>query len=131
MMKYLVVTREGGRIRDITFGPESVLRAQPVMAGETATFLDAPPPEGMNCYKKGRFSYQDFRPPEEQRAIAEGVVRQERNRRLNESDWRLSPDAPVADKAAWVAYRQALRDVPKQAGFPFDVAWPEEPPDAT
>jgi len=30
-------------------------------------------------------------------------------------------------QAAWAAYRQALLDVPQQAGFPNDVAWPEEP----
>ena len=30
-------------------------------------------------------------------------------------------------QAAWAAYRQALLDVPQQAGFPNDVTWPEEP----
>ena len=30
-------------------------------------------------------------------------------------------------QAAWAAYRQALLDVPKQAGFPHDVTWPTRP----
>ena len=35
-------------------------------------------------------------------------------------------DSPV-DKDAWAVYRQALRDVPAQSGFPWDVAWPTQP----
>ena len=31
--------------------------------------------------------------------------------------------APV-DKAAWAAYRQELRDITAQAGFPWNVQWP-------
>ena len=27
----------------------------------------------------------------------------------------------------WAKYRQALRDIPQQEGFPFDVAWPKKP----
>lgn len=53
-------------------------------------------------------------------------VRAERNRRLAETDWTQLADAPV-NQAAWAAYRQALRDVPEQAGFPLDVIWPIEP----
>jgi hypothetical protein len=50
-------------------------------------------------------------------------VRQERNRMIAESDWTQLPDSPV-DKEAWAAYRQELRDVPTQAGFPWSVEWP-------
>jgi len=31
------------------------------------------------------------------------------------------------DQAAWATYRQALRDVPQQAGFPSDINWPTTP----
>ena len=54
------------------------------------------------------------------------VVRATRNQLLTQTDWTQVADAPV-DKAAWAAYRQALRDVPVQAGFPWDVIWPEQP----
>ena len=53
-------------------------------------------------------------------------VRGERDRLLANSDWTQVPDAPV-DSTAWADYRQALRDVPQQAGFPNDVTWPEQP----
>ena len=53
-------------------------------------------------------------------------VRAERDRLLAESDWTQVADAPV-DQAAWATYRQALRDIPQQAGFPENVTWPEEP----
>jgi hypothetical protein len=54
------------------------------------------------------------------------AVRADRNQRLKDSDWTQVLDAPV-DKAAWATYRQALRDVTAQAGFPWDVQWPEMP----
>ena len=54
------------------------------------------------------------------------AVRQERDKMLVDSDYTQVADAP-ADKGAWAAYRQALRDVPAQAGFPENVQWPEKP----
>jgi hypothetical protein len=53
-------------------------------------------------------------------------VREQRNKLIAECDWTQVADAPV-DKEAWATYRQALRDVPTQAGFPWDVTWPEAP----
>lgn len=53
-------------------------------------------------------------------------VRAERNQKLAVSDWTQLADAPV-DKAAWAAYRQALRDITTQAGFPWAVDWPVAP----
>ena len=53
-------------------------------------------------------------------------VRAERSSLLTTSDWTQVADAPV-DQAAWAAYRQALRDVPSQEGFPHSVVWPDKP----
>jgi hypothetical protein len=53
-------------------------------------------------------------------------VRAQRNQKLAESDWTQVLDAPV-DKAAWATYRQALRDITAQPGFPWTVTWPNEP----
>jgi len=53
-------------------------------------------------------------------------IRSDRDKRLSDTDWTQVADAPV-DKAAWATYRQALRDVPAQAGFPYDITWPEKP----
>lgn len=54
-------------------------------------------------------------------------VRQERNQRLTACDWTQLPDVDPAITAAWVPYRQALRDVPEQPGFPDNVQWPVPP----
>ena len=53
-------------------------------------------------------------------------IRSERDFYLQRSDWTQVADAPV-DQAAWATYRQALRDLPNQPGFPSEVAWPEAP----
>lgn len=52
-------------------------------------------------------------------------IRAERNVKIAACDWRVLPD--VFNNDAWNVYRQALRDVPAQSGFPDDVVWPDEP----
>jgi hypothetical protein len=54
------------------------------------------------------------------------AVRDQRTQKLSATDWTQLADAP-GDKAAWATYRQALRDVTQQAGFPWQVTWPQEP----
>lgn len=51
-------------------------------------------------------------------------IRTQRNALLLASDWTQIPDYPGADKQTWATYRQALRDITKQSGFPFTVNWP-------
>jgi hypothetical protein len=53
-------------------------------------------------------------------------ARSQRDKLLAESDWTQVIDAPV-NQEAWAAYRQALRDVPQQEGFPATVVWPTQP----
>jgi len=53
-------------------------------------------------------------------------IRSLRDAKLTKSDWTQVLDAPV-DQAAWATYRQELRDVPAQAGFPNAVEWPTSP----
>lgn len=56
-------------------------------------------------------------------------IRKERNKLLAESDWTQVADIPftVEQKQAWVTYRQALRDITKQEGFPTNVVFPKQP----
>ena len=54
------------------------------------------------------------------------AVRADRNARLEASDWTMLTDAPV-NKAEWAEYRQALRDVTGQPGFPTSINWPDQP----
>jgi hypothetical protein len=54
------------------------------------------------------------------------AVRGQRTVKLAESDWTQVTDAPV-NSALWATYRQALRNVPAQSGFPWEVTWPTQP----
>jgi hypothetical protein len=53
-------------------------------------------------------------------------IRSQRTDKLKDSDWTQVADAPV-NKAAWATYRQALRDITAQPGFPWDTQWPDAP----
>ena len=53
-------------------------------------------------------------------------VRGERNAKLAATDWTQGADTPQATKDKYVPYRQALRDVPTQSGFPNAVVWPTQ-----
>jgi len=53
-------------------------------------------------------------------------VRLQRDQLLNETDWTQVADAPV-DSTVYSTYRQALRDIPQQSGFPTDITWPTNP----
>ena len=84
--------------------------------------------------------------------LAAALARVIRNRKLEESDGKLAfdrfgislPDSITATtmlkafkdlieglksllNGSWAAYRQALRDLPEQQGFPFNIEWPEAP----
>ena len=56
---------------------------------------------------------------------AAAQVREERDEKLAATDWRASSDLTMSTE--WATYRQALRDVPSQAGFPNTITWPTEP----
>jgi len=62
------------------------------------------------------------------------AIRVQRDRRLAACDWTQLADSPLSAeaKAAWVTYRQALRDITARDGFPWGgdasaVSWPEAP----
>lgn len=54
-------------------------------------------------------------------------ARAERARRLLACDWTQLPDVPTWTAQAWATYRQELRDITAQPGFPTSITWPEEP----
>lgn len=49
---------------------------------------------------------------------------------LNYSDWTQMPDVQLTNKADWATYRQQLRDIPAQPGYPWSVIWPQRPTQA-
>jgi hypothetical protein len=56
-------------------------------------------------------------------------VKNKRNKLLALCDWTMLSDSPLdsANKAQWIEYRQALRDVPQQGVEPEQVVWPTQP----
>ena len=56
-------------------------------------------------------------------------IRIERNHRLTDTDWVVAraTETGTAIPDDWKTYRQALRDIPSQEGFPFSVTWPTKP----
>lgn len=71
-------------------------------------------------------TYEAIPEPVEVADLYADQVRARRNQLLTASDWTQVADAPV-DQASWATYRQALRDIPQQAGFPTDITWPTKP----
>ena len=74
------------------------------------------------------YTVRDMTPQELANATEaeEQAIRSKRNAMLAASDWTQLPDA-ATDKAAWAAYRHALRNVTRQTGFPFAIEWPKAP----
>ena len=66
-------------------------------------------------------NYKAFKDAEQAKS-----VRASRDEKLKGCDWTQVADAPV-DKTVWATYRQALRDVTAQSGFPWTITWPDAP----
>ena len=54
-------------------------------------------------------------------------ILEKRKKLLAGTDWTQMPDVSIATKAAWAAYRQELRDITAQAGYPTEITWPTPP----
>ena len=67
--------------------------------------------------------------PEELKAKQAAQVRAQRDAMIAETDYLMMSDYPISeeDKALVETYRQALRDIPEQEGFPSNVQWPVAP----
>jgi hypothetical protein len=62
-------------------------------------------------------------------AEAAKAVRADRDKRIAETDWIVIKNLELNQNVpgVWEVYRQALRDVPSQAGFPHEITWPSKP----
>ena len=77
---------------------------------------------GDKWYTKYTIGQKDKEPVDKQQ---EDNIRSRRDQLLKESDWRAVSDRQLEPE--WKEYRQALRDISKQEGFPHDVEWPVDP----
>jgi hypothetical protein len=75
-------------------------------------------------YETGRWviGFTVVNKPQDQ---AETAVRNQRNRLLSDTDWMALSDNTMTPE--WASYRQALRDITEQTGFPYSVVWPTKP----
>ena len=84
-----------------------------------------------NAYHNGELDIAEFPENEEDPAYSQkkNEVIQRRNNLLNDSDYLLMTDYPISDekKQEIKVYRQALRDIPQQDGFPDNIVWPDKP----
>lgn len=60
-------------------------------------------------------------------AHADMLAKKKRNELLLECDWTQLPDVPQDIKSQWVQYRQDLRDITLQEGYPFNISYPIAP----
>jgi hypothetical protein len=83
------------------------------------------PPKPGNGYRFNRDTnlWEDFRTPQQ----VGNIIKKQRLELLQQSDWTQLPDVPLETKTLWQAYRQALRDITDQSGYPFNVEWPTSP----
>lgn len=95
-----------------------------------------PPEAAVWCNTRGDCSiqqvdggYQIIQNPEPDDSMIAEAIRDKRNNLIGETDYYLMPDYPSNPQnlEELKVYRQALRDVPKQEGFPRDVHWPDVP----
>lgn len=101
-------------------------------------FKDTYPPEvSVWCYEQGNCcinqlpdgSFQIVATPEPTNEELKEQARQKRDTLIAKTDYLLMPDYPISaeDLETVKTYRQKLRDVPQQNGFPKTIAWPELP----
>lgn len=104
---------------------------QPKLSGRYDKLAEGEPVRDENGYWRQQWILieQTAEEKAETDANKEKEIRGQRTHRLLLSDWTQIADAPLTteQRAEWSVYRQALRDVPSQPGFPWNVVWPVQP----
>lgn len=87
-------------------------------------------PEIFKRAKSGEFgAVAKYVPPSTEEANNDlaRVARRQRDRNLSACDWTQLPDVSSEVKTKYAEYRQKLRDITDQAGFPTKIEWPVKP----
>lgn len=142
-MLYLVKLLDGKPVccGGITF-PDDVSRASAESAGYICMESDTEPefytrwvhttpesPDNVGDKSSGIGSIAIVLTDAEYDTVLATSARQKRDRLIAVTDYLVTPDYPIeSDRLAKIKiYRQALRDIPEQAGFPRTITWPEKP----
>lgn len=96
---------------------------QGCIPGVECVEVDSPPDDVRQKWDFVGYVWLPIERPAEELMVE---VRAKRNALLSESDYLLTPDYPITsgNLAKVKVYRQALRDVPAQSGFPSTIMWP-------
>ncbi len=101
------------------------------VVGDAVELAPGTPPSPFSVYDFVARQWYDPRSDQQKYDQQATDMRNERDARLLQSDWTDTASAPARLGeplyTQWQAYRQALRDVTKQPGFPFNVVWPTPP----
>jgi hypothetical protein len=104
---------------------------QPTPVGRYEKSVEANPIQDADGYWRQQWSIIEQTAEEKQKTdqIKSDEVRSIRNTKLSQSDWtRLDDNGLTSEKKSeWAQYRQQLRDISDQEGFPFEVTWPTPP----
>ena len=142
-MLYLVKLLDGKPVccGGITF-PDDVSRASAESAGYICMESDTEPefftrwvhttpesPDNVGDKSSGIGSIAIVLTDAEYDTVLATSARQKRDRLIAATDYLVTPDYPIeSDRLAKVKiYRQALRDIPEQSGFPRNITWPKKP----
>lgn len=102
----------------------NVVLATPEFAANQPNWVECSDNVGIDwSYINGEFV--DTRPKPTEQEVAD-AVRFERNQLLALSDWTQLRDT-ASESVKWETYRQELRDITNQSGFPWEINWPVKP----
>lgn len=98
----------------------------------TAVEIVEPIPESPNGWYQYHLATQqwvDTRTEQQKYDVAAAQIKKKRNILLYESDWTQIPNNPLTteQQQEWASYRQQLRDITNQPGYPYDIVFPTPP----
>lgn len=124
-MEYLIGYDSDGRVNGF------YIIDHPMAARPTTDFVQVTQDEYNNVYGRQLTHYLNGEFVKQETAISDehlsANARGIRNSLLTASDWTQLPDVPKDTRKKWADYRQKLRDISSQPGFPASVVWPEKP----
>lgn len=128
-MIWIVYQRQIPAVSTTLPNGETIVTREAYLQKEKLTFTDSNKEiqiaEALKYSYNGEYTIETI----EDVSMTAEEARAERDKLLAETDWTQVLDAPIdaETREAYRAYRQALRDIPEQEGFPDTITWPELP----
>lgn len=111
----------------VDFGYAPVFPVEPPVVDYTKNIIKGNPIKTETRYEQTwvvvNASEEEIKERTENKVIE---IKKKRNELLQKTDWTQLPDSNV-DKDSWVEYRNLLRNIKDQPGFPWEVVWPPTP----